>query len=219
MTEGNEGTPDKGKSARLSEGFPFIYGEDRGPGFCYPTRSPFPFLLFATFSRIQLRSADSLFPVVPAVGGLIDPVRMAYLVTIRTYDNQGAAALDQSLLEAEGIAVHLLNYDSALSDFGGQLKIRLQVPGEESGKATMLLEAAHPSRAGSAEVVSRESRAINRVLFGFLGTVLVTWLLSALFLHVIGESPPMALRHGAGLSLLLSVPLYLLVRYLWRFTK
>ena len=56
-------------------------------------------------------------------------------------------------------------------------------------------------------------------VFGFFATVLVIWLLAALYFHVVGKSPAAAFRQGAGPAFLLSVPLYMLVRYLWRFTK
>ena len=93
---------------------------------------------------------------------------MPILKTVLTYSRQIEAELDQSVLQAEGIAVFLLNHDSPLTEYGGAFQVQLQVPEEDHLRATMLLKSANPERFGSRERVQKEAKAIAGIVRRFL---------------------------------------------------
>jgi hypothetical protein len=144
---------------------------------------------------------------------------MAYLVTLRTYDKQAEAEIDKSLLEANGFAVNLLNHDSSLSEFGGMLRIQLQVPSDEAKDAGVLLQEARPRRTGSIAIVRNEEASIRCALVRLGITVLVVSILFFL-LGIVLELPLVrCLKMGIGGAILLSIPCWLIVEFLRRKTK
>ncbi len=106
---------------------------------------------------------------------------MAYLKTVLTYRVPGEAEVDQSLLEANGITVHLMNDRSPPSDLVYPLPIELQVPAEQMEAAVAILRMYNPGRFGSVDRVrqlDRElRRAVGRFVLGGILPAVATWFL------------------------------------------
>ena len=93
---------------------------------------------------------------------------MGYLKTVLTYRVPAEAEVDKSLLESNGIAVHLLNDRSPPGDIVFPLPIELQVPEEQFPQAVEILREFNPGRFGSPERVRQLDLELRRKAGRFL---------------------------------------------------
>ncbi len=125
---------------------------------------------------------------------------MSLLRTVVTYDQPAQAEVDKAFLEAEGITVNLLNYQTARNELGAPFYIQLQVPDQEHARAVELLKAVNPSRFGSEERVAALERGMKRTILRFLAGAgvgaLMAFLPTAAMEHV--ESGMATLAIGAA---------------------
>jgi hypothetical protein len=145
---------------------------------------------------------------------------MSFLSTIRTYDRQSEAELDKSMLESCGFTVNLLNHDSAISEFGGMLKIQLQVPDEEAARAASILQSSRPRIEGATERVRKEETDIVRFFGRMALSLFGTWLLAFGILSIVLDRGVGACaRFAIGVTILLGWLMVLIVEYLRKKTR
>ena len=138
--------------------------------------------------------------------------KMAFLATVRSYDNQTDAEIDRSMLEGNGFTVFLLNHDAPISQIGGLLRVQLQVPAEEAERAAVILQSQRPWPKGSAEVGRNADAAIRRALirFVFIGIALLPliWLL----LYLVAEQSLVAsITHSLWLAAVTAFPVWAVI--------
>jgi len=149
-------------------------------------------------------------------------VQLVPLKTVLTYSNPNEADVDKSMLESEGIVVHLANRDSQLGAWNGPFMIQLQVNDEDVEKATGLIRSKSPARFGSEAAVKKAgdafARGARRYIWSVVASMVFLFILEAIFNpnHVeIGKLVGMNL----ALGVILSVPVWLVYEGIRRIAK
>jgi Putative prokaryotic signal transducing protein len=142
--------------------------------------------------------------------------------TVLTYGNPSEAEVDKSMLESEGIVVHLLNRDSPLSAWGGPFMIQLQVEDQDLERATDLIKAKSPDRFGNELKAKAAGDAFVRGVRRFLwsGAVSITGLF---VLEAVRNPNHIEIGRMVGvnlvLGLIIGIPVWLVYETIRKITK
>ena len=114
---------------------------------------------------------------------------MGYLKTILTYNVPSEAEVDKAFLESRGIAVCLLNANTARNELGAPFYIQLQVGDGDADAARSLIREVNPRRFGSSARVDEIDRQLRRALGRFALLGVPAGILVGLATYVLTPSP------------------------------